>query len=119
MFEHAREFPTARVAMPFIDTAKLEAIERKPGWHGRYFQSPSMTFAHYEFEKGSAIHTHFHPQEEVWTVIEGELEFIVDGIAHVVGPGMAAIVPPDTAHSARALTDGKAIVVDYPLRNSP
>jgi hypothetical protein len=27
-----------------------------------------------------------------------------------------AIVPPDTRHAVRAMTDGKAIVADYPLR---
>ena len=31
--------------MPFIDTSNLDVIERLPGWHGRYFHSPSMTFA--------------------------------------------------------------------------
>jgi unsaturated pyranuronate lyase len=91
-------------------------IERKPGWHGRYFESPSMTFAHYEFTKGSSIHQHFHPQEEVWEVIEGELEITVDGVARVAGPGVAAIVPPNVPHAVKAMTDGKAIVVDFPLR---
>jgi quercetin dioxygenase-like cupin family protein len=33
-----------------------------------------MTFAHYDFKRGSFIHEHFHPQEEVYEVIEGELE---------------------------------------------
>jgi quercetin dioxygenase-like cupin family protein len=30
---------------------------------------------------------------------------------------MAAIIPPNTPHSVVALTDGKAIVIDYPLRS--
>ena len=102
--------------MTFVDTNKLKVIERKPGWHGRYFQSPSMTFAHYEFTKGSSIHEHFHPQEEVWQVIEGELEMTVDGVTQVAGPGVAAVVLPNVPHSVKAMTDGKAIVVDYPLR---
>ncbi len=59
--------------MTFVDTAKLEVIERKPGWFGRYFQSPHMTFAHYDFTQGSSVHEHFHPQEEVWQVIEFEV----------------------------------------------
>jgi len=105
--------------MPFVDITELEAIERKPGWHGRYFHSPHMTFAHYDFEQGSSIHTHFHPQEEVWQVIEGRLEVTVDGVMQVAGPGMAAIVLPNVPHSIRALTDGKAIVVDYPFREIP
>lgn len=40
--------------MPFIDTLKLEVVERLPGWYGRYFHSPSMTFAHYDFKRVSA-----------------------------------------------------------------
>jgi quercetin dioxygenase-like cupin family protein len=75
-----------------------------------------MTFAHYEFVMGSSIHEHFHPQEEEWQVIEGELEVTVDGVTQVAGPGVAAIVPPNVRHALKAMTDGKAIVVDYPLR---
>jgi len=62
------EFP-----MLFVDINSLRVIERLPGWHGRYFHSPSMTFAHYDFVRGSSIHEHFHPQEEVYEVIEGAL----------------------------------------------
>lgn len=102
--------------MPFVDTGTLPVIERLPGWHGRYFHSPSMMFAYYDFERGSSIHEHFHPQEEVWQVIEGELELTVDGTAQTAKAGTAAIIPPNVAHSVRALTDGRAIVVDYPLR---
>src|ERR1700724_526769 len=74
--------------MPFVDTSSLAVIERLPGWYGRYFHSPSMTFAHYDFKRGSFIHEHFHPQEEVYEVIEGELELTIDGvkqIAHASG----------------------------------
>ena len=111
------EFPEeSECVMPFVDTNTLKVVERKPGWYGRYFDSPSMTFAHYEFTKGSSVHQHFHPQEEVWDVIEGELEITVDGVARIAGPGVAAIVPPNVPHAVRAMTDGKAIVIDYPRR---
>lgn len=102
--------------MPFIDTTELKVIERLPGWYGRYFHSPNMTFAHYEFKRGSSIHEHFHPQEEVWQVIEGELEITVDGKTQLARSGMAAIIHGDVRHSVKALTDGRAIVVDTPLR---
>ena len=46
--------------MPFVDTSTLEVIERLPGWYGRYFHSPSMTLAHYDFKRGLSIHGHFH-----------------------------------------------------------
>ncbi len=102
--------------MTFIDTAKLAVIERKPGWHGRYFDSANMTFGHYDFDAGAVIHGHSHEQEEVWHVIAGELEVTIAGVAQKAGPGFVAIVPPNTTHEVKALTAGKAIVVDYPLR---
>ena len=102
--------------MPFIDTHEIAAVEKRPGWRGRIFSSPSMTFAHWDFTAGAAIHEHGHPQEEVWHIIEGELEVTIAGETRRAGPGMVAIVPAETTHSVVALTDGKAIVADWPLR---
>jgi len=102
--------------MPFVDTRNLDVIERLPGWQGRYFHSPSMTFAHYDFKSGSSIHEHLHFQEEVYEVIEGELELTIDGVVEIARAGLVAIVPSNVRHSVKALTDGRAIVVDYPLR---
>lgn len=102
--------------MPFVDTRNLNVIERLPGWHGRYFHSANMTFAHYDFTRGGSIHEHFHPQEEVYEVIDGELEVTIDGVAQIARPGIVAIVPANARHSIKALTDGRAIIVDYPLR---
>jgi quercetin dioxygenase-like cupin family protein len=52
-------------------------------------------------------------------VIEGELEITVEGKVQRAGPGTAAIVPPNVPHAVRAITDGKAIVVDHPRRPIP
>ncbi|MGB2622596.1 MAG: cupin domain-containing protein [Candidatus Acidiferrum sp.] len=102
--------------MPIIDISKLKVTERLPGWFGRYFHTASMTFAHYDFKKGASIHEHFHPEEEVYEVIEGELELTIDGVAEVLRPGLVAIVPSNARHSVRALSDGRAIIVDFPAR---
>jgi quercetin dioxygenase-like cupin family protein len=102
--------------MPFVEISSLPVTERLPGWHGRYFNSENMTFAHYDFVRGAAIHEHSHPQEEVYAVVAGELEVTIDGVSQVVRPGVVAIVPSGAAHSIKALTDGSAIIVDYPLR---
>lgn len=102
--------------MAVIDVQSIPVLEKRPGWRGRLFHSANMTFSHWDFDAGATIHEHFHPQEEVWEIVAGEIELTIDGMTHIARPGMAAIVPTDTAHSAKALTDGKAIVVDYPLR---
>jgi quercetin dioxygenase-like cupin family protein len=102
--------------VPVVDTGTLTVIERLPGWRGRYFHTASMTFAHCEFDQGAAIHEHFHPEEEVYEVLEGELEITIDGTLHAARPGLVAIVPPNTRHSVKALTSGRLIVVDQPAR---
>jgi hypothetical protein len=75
-----------------------------------------MTFAHYDFQRGASIHEHFHPQEEVYEVIEGELELTIDGVKQVARPGIVGIVPSNVPHSVKALSDARAIIVDHPLR---
>ncbi|HTX76897.1 MAG TPA: cupin domain-containing protein [Terracidiphilus sp.] len=103
--------------MAIVDIARLPEIERLPGWRGRFFHSEQMTVAHYEFRRGSSIHEHHHPQEEIYHVLEGELALTVDGVTQVARPGLAAIVPGNARHSAKALTDGRVVIVDAPRRD--
>jgi quercetin dioxygenase-like cupin family protein len=105
--------------MPFIDVSSLETSERLPGWKGRSFNTANMTFAHYTIAEGAAIHEHCHSNEEVWTVIEGELLVTIGGDSITAGPGCVAIVPSYTAHSVRAVTAARAIVTDSPVRVEP
>jgi mannose-6-phosphate isomerase-like protein (cupin superfamily) len=88
-----------------------------PGWSGRFFHSEHMTFSHYDIAADAApLHEHHHPQEEVWHVVSGEVVISIDGEERRLGPGAVAVVPPNTPHSARALSACRAIIADYPLR---
>lgn len=102
--------------MPVVDTGQLDLGEPRPGWHDRYFHSERMSFAYYDVDEGASIHEHAHAEEEVWHVVEGTLEVTLDGTVHVVGPGSAAIVPSDTPHAVRALTDARVIIANHPVR---
>lgn len=46
----------------------------------------------------ATIHAHSHEQEEVWHVVEGELEVTIAGKTERAGPGFVAIVPPNREH---------------------
>jgi quercetin dioxygenase-like cupin family protein len=108
--------PQKGFPMPLVNIDSLPVIERLPGWRGRIFHSETMTVAHYEFAHGALIHEHFHPQEEMYEVLEGELELTIDGIPQFVRPGVVAIVTSNARHSVKALTDGRLLVVDSPRR---
>ena len=77
-----------------------------------------MTFAYYAVEAGAWIHDHSHANDEVWNVIDGQLEITIAGEMQVACPGSAAVVPPNTVHSVKALSSVRAIVVNYPRRDS-
>jgi quercetin dioxygenase-like cupin family protein len=102
--------------MSFIDTAKLNVIERLPGWYGCYFDSANMTFGHYEFDAGGLIHEHSHEQEKIWHILEGELDITISGVMRRASAGFVGIIPPNTLHTVKAITSGKAPAVDCPLR---
>lgn len=102
--------------MPVVDTQELPTREPKPGWHGRFFHAQSMTFAYYAIDGGASLHEHSHANEEVWNVLSGELEITIAGDTFRVGAGSAAVVPPHTAHSVRALAPSRVIVVDQGVR---
>jgi quercetin dioxygenase-like cupin family protein len=102
--------------MPFVDTHQIAPFEKRPGWRGRIFHTTGMTFGHWEFEAGAEIHAHEHPQEEVWQVLEGELEITVGEVTRTVTPGIVGVVPPNTVHRVVARTAGRAIAIDNPRR---
>lgn len=104
--------------MPLLDTHTLDTKEPLPGWPGRFFNSETMTFAYYNTIKGANLHQHSHPNEEIWHVIEGELEVTIAGEVHIAGPGFVAMIPPDTLHSVQVISSGRVIVVDHPRRES-
>jgi quercetin dioxygenase-like cupin family protein len=51
-------------------------------------------------------------------VVAGALELTLGDETKVVRAGEAAIVPAGEPHSVRAIEPARAIVVDYPLRES-
>jgi mannose-6-phosphate isomerase-like protein (cupin superfamily) len=106
------------VPVPFIEPRELEAKELLPGWFARFFHSDHMTFSYADVEAGGSVHRHHHPEEEVWHVIEGEVEFVLGDETRIVGAGAAVVVPSEVDHSARAISRFRAIVVDHPVRET-
>lgn len=104
--------------MPLVDVPSLSVLEPRAGWRGQFFHSEHMTFAYYAIEAGSDVHVHQHDEEEVWHVLEGELELSLSGDAHSVRAGQAVVVPAGVRHGVRAVVASRVIVVDYPVRTS-
>jgi quercetin dioxygenase-like cupin family protein len=99
--------------------ASSETIEIEPvvGWKGEAVHCERMTLVTYVIAEGAPeVHEHHHPEEEAWTVIEGQLAVWVDGDELLLEPGDVAIIPSNVAHRVRALGASRALVVDAPSR---
>jgi mannose-6-phosphate isomerase-like protein (cupin superfamily) len=104
--------------VPFIDEREMLCGAPLPGWSGRFFHSENMTFACWDISAGAVdLHEHHHDQEEVWNVVAGDIVLVVEGEERRLGPRSAAVVPPNTPHSARPVGNCRAIVTDYPVRH--
>ena len=62
-----------------------------------------------EFDPGYIAPRHTHPGEEIIYVLEGTLEYYIDGKPPVtLKPGEVLFVPAETIHSAKNIGSGKA-----------
>jgi quercetin dioxygenase-like cupin family protein len=57
----------------------------------------------------SATHApHSHPEEEFFFVLEGKVEFYLNGQRKVVGPFSSLYCPPNAEHGIRNVGDSEA-----------
>jgi len=103
--------------MSFIKVSDIKSKEIVPGFHGRFIHSQNMTVAYWDIRKGSSIPPHQHVHEMIVNVIEGKLELTIDKETRVLEAGMAAVIPSQVPHFAKAVTDCKVIDVFYPVRS--
>ena len=103
--------------MPVLEPSDMIVAEPLPGWSAHFFHSDHMTFSHYAIAAGATpLHEHHHEQEEVWHVVEGEITITIDGVGHRVAAGGAAVISPNTPHSATPAGACRVVIADYPLR---
>ncbi len=102
--------------MAFLNLHELEGKEPFPGFKGRFVHSENMTFGYWEVEAGGLLPEHSHAHDQITAVIEGQVQFTINGETKVLGPGSVAIIPPKATHSGRTITRCRVIDVFYPVR---
>ncbi len=95
---------------------ECEPKELIPGFMLQLIHTKSQTFALFEIEKGAILPEHFHINEQVSQVLEGEFELTIDGTTNVCKKGDIAIMEPNIVHSGRAITNCKILDVFTPVR---
>ena len=102
--------------MPWLTESTAPVGEPFAGFHAHFFHSATMTFAHLQVDRGAILTEHSHRHEQVVHMLEGEFELVIAGERRVLRPGDVAVIPSNTPHSGRAITDCQIIDAFHPVR---
>jgi quercetin dioxygenase-like cupin family protein len=80
----------ALVDAPGRDRISIEMVLEREGCAAVEWQDAAGT--HYK--------AHSHPHDEIIAVIEGRIDFVVDGKRHILEPGKILFLPAGTTHTA-------------------
>ena len=100
--------PDVQMIPAVIDGNQFETV-RYPAdeIHLRLTQGGNVQVVEYESTDRDGPPAHYHPWAEIEYVIEGTVEFYVNGEWQSGGPGTLQMLPPGAAHSVR-IPEGKA-----------
>jgi quercetin dioxygenase-like cupin family protein len=102
--------------MPFINYNTKNKATIFPGIQSAMEHSALSTFGCVSLEAGVIAPIHSHPHEQWTYVLEGQMEFTLDGETQLLLPGMGAFIPSNALHGAVAVTACKVIDVFTPVR---
>ncbi len=81
---------------------------KKVIFHGSELTSAVMQVAFAEFRAGDSVEEHSHESmEEFFLILDGECEFILDGVLHLLKKGDVIKIAPKIKHKLKALQGTK------------
>lgn len=82
----------------------------------QYVVGTKTMLARLQLKKGALVPLHHHMHEQISHVIEGALEFRLEGKQVAVRAGEILCIPPNTPHEVVALQDSIALDIFNPQR---
>lgn len=92
--------PTARGR--FVRVEELQGLELSPGLTLRPLLGTSMMLSFARYEPGAEAPLHAHVEEQIFVMLEGELEMELGGEIRIMRPGDVALIPSWTPHRVTA-----------------
>ncbi|GAA0529572.1 cupin domain-containing protein [Halorubrum ejinorense] len=105
--------------VPDADAESAEAVDGVFLTQGAVGEETSIQ--RFEIEPGETVPEHDHPHEQIGTITEGAVTFVVDGEERVVEAGDTYVIPGDEPHAAANRGDETAVGYDIfsPPRANP
>ncbi len=102
-----------------IDWGEQEFTEVRPGIFGATVHTPQLTVTLYRYGAGTSWEEHEHPQDQITTVLEGVVDFVVAGEPVRLEAGQLATLPGGTPHSATVPPPGAVSLNVFTHREAP
>lgn len=99
-----------------IELDQIAVREIFPGLRARLIHTERVTHSWVEVDAGATFPEHQHPHEQIVSVLSGELQLVVEGVTHVLRPGMVFVVPPNVKHSGGSKTGCRVLDAFAPAR---
>ena len=96
--------------------ADIEPEPLNPLITRQYVVGTNVMLARIVLKKGAKVPMHHHFHEQISHVVEGALNFLVDGKEVVVRAGAILTIPPDVPHEVIAVEDSVALDIFNPPR---
>jgi unsaturated pyranuronate lyase len=87
----------------FVTVSEIDPVEFVPGLQFRPVLGEKVLANFVSFGPRTVAPTHVHEEEQIVVVLQGELEFELDGKSRTMRPGDVAVIPPWVPHGARTL----------------
>lgn len=99
--------------MPFYNWSEMERSVISPQYstaEGPTIKGGKIEVGRYCYAAGTGAKPHKHPEEQVINVLSGKFRVRVGGEERTLGPGDAALIPPNTEHEAWTVDSGVEII---------
>jgi unsaturated pyranuronate lyase len=95
----------------FVQWDAIEKIEMVPGLNFQPVLGERVMVNFVSFDPHTEAPLHWHEEEQISFVVDGEFEFEVGGEKRIVRKGEAIVIPPNVPHAARTF-DSPCLEVD-------
>lgn len=100
----------------FQNFSDIPVKEIAPGFLSKLIHTENNTINFLEVAAGNTLPLHQHPHQQCSFVLEGEFEMTVGDETRTLTTNTFAIIPGNTPHGGKAITDCKLIDIFSPIR---
>ncbi len=102
--------------MKFYSWNEIRWEEVNPGLSRKLITGSGVMIAQVLLRKGTLVPEHSHASEQITYILEGALQFWIEGKDFILRAGEVLVIPPNVPHKALAVEETLDLDVFSPVR---